>query len=130
MNNLEEIKTLYADMTNALRNKDVAGATSSFADKSVMFLLAPPLRFRTGDESEGANGLEEWFDSFENNIGLEFSELEVMAGDRVAFLHCLVHLTGKRTDGTDTDVWYRETLGLINTVGQWKITHQHQSVPM
>lgn len=130
MNNEQSIKDLYINLTNAIRNKDVTGAIAPFADKSVMFVLAPPLRFKTGENSPGANGIEEWFSTFKSDIGLEVLELEIVSDAKVAFLHCLVHLTGKRNDDTDTDVWYRETLGLRKIKDEWKIAHQHQSVPM
>jgi PhnB protein len=94
-----------------------------------MFLLPPPLQFKTGENAPGAVGIQEWFASFEGPIHLCYQELTITAGDAVAFCHCLEHLSGKRTDGSTTDVWYRETLGLRKIDGDWKITHQHQSFP-
>lgn len=130
MNNEEKIIELKENLTNALQIKDAESVTETFADKTVMMLLpAPPLRFKTGENSPGANGIEDWFATFDGDIGLESKEFEIVAGETVAFCHCLEHLTGKRTDGTTTDVWYRETLGLRKIAGEWKIAHQHQSVP-
>lgn len=129
-NNEEQIRRLKDEMTDALRNKDVDGVVSKFADQSVMFVLAPPLRFKTGVNSPGENGVQEWFDTFEGSLGYEFRELEITSGDTVAFCYSLDHISGKRTDGTETDTWVRETLGLRKIEGEWKITHQHQSVPM
>lgn len=125
-----QIRRLKDEMTDALRHKNVDGVTSKFADKSVMFLLAPPLQFKTGVNSPGENGVQSWFDSFVGALGYEFRELEVTGGETTAFCHSLDRISGKRTDGTDTDVWVRETLGLRKIEGEWKITHQHQSVPM
>lgn len=130
MLNQHGIRELYQNLTESLRNKDIASTIENFADQSVMFVLPPPLQLKTGENAPGANGIEEWFASFEGKIGLEFVELEVVSDEHVAFLHCLVHLTGKRTDGSNTDMWYRETLGLRKIQGTWKISHQHQSVPM
>ncbi len=125
-----QIRRLKDEMTNALRQKNADGVVSLFAEKSVMFVLAPPLRFKTGVNAPGINGVQEWFDSFENDIGYEYRELEITSGESVAFCHSLDRISGKRVDGTTTDVWVRETLGLRKFDGQWKITHQHQSVPM
>jgi PhnB protein len=125
-----QIRRLKDEMTNAIRSKNSDGVVSQFADKSVMFVLAPPLRFKTGENAPGENGIQEWFDTFEGEIGYEFRELEITSGEAVAFCHSLDHISGKRTDGTDTDTWVRETLGLRKIEGEWKITHQHQSVPM
>ena len=125
-----QIRRLKDEMTDALRRKDADGFVSLFAEKSVMFVLAPPLRFKTGEGAPGAGGVQEWFDTFENDLGYEYRELEITSGEQVAFCHSLDRISGKRTDGTDTDVWVRETLGLRKIDGEWKITHQHQSVPM
>ena len=41
----------------------------------------------------------------------------------------LDHLTGTRTDGEKTDVWVRATVCFRKIDGQWKVTHEHISVP-
>lgn len=125
-----QIRRLKDDLTNALRRKDADGVISLFAEKSVMFVLAPPLRFRAGVDAPGANGVREWFATFENELGYEYRELEIECGETIAFCHSLDRISGKRTDGTQTDIWVRETLGLRKIDGAWKIAHQHQSVPM
>lgn len=130
MNDRELIIELKEKLNRSIRNKDVAGTISVFADRSVMFVLAPPLRFETGVNAPGADGLEDWFSTFESQIELIFTHIEIVFDGNVAFTHCLENMKGKRTDGTYTDLWYRETLGLQKIDGQWKITHQHQSVPM
>lgn len=129
-NDEEQIRQLKNEMTEALRSKDVDGVITKFAEQSVMFVLAPPLRFKTGINAPGANGVQEWFDTFAGGLEYEFRELEITNNDTVAFCHSLDHISGKRIDGTNTDVWVRETLGLRKIAGAWKITHQHQSVPM
>ena len=58
------------------------------------------------------------------------TELNVTASESVAFCHALVHLTGSRIDGSQSDVWFRDTLGLRKAGGVWKIAHGHESVPM
>jgi ketosteroid isomerase-like protein len=113
MNDQQSIEQLKENLVIALRNKDVAAAIVPFADKTVMFLLAPPLRFTTGQNAPGANGIQEWFSSFDGPIGLAYQELEITIGGDVAFCHSLEHLTGKRVNGTTTDVWFRESLGCV-----------------
>jgi ketosteroid isomerase-like protein len=41
-----------------------------------------------------------------------------------------MHMVGKRTDGSETNVWARITVGLELRSGGWKIVHEHQSFPM
>lgn len=38
-------------------------------------------------------------------------------------------MSGTRTDGERTDLWFRETVCLRKAGGAWKITHEHNSVP-
>jgi PhnB protein len=129
MNDHQLITQLKDDMVSAIKRKDVTASVAIFADQSVMYLLPPPLRFKTGENSPGGGGIDAWFATFDGPISVGYEELEITSGDEVAFCHCLEHLTGRRTDGTNTDIWYRETLGLRKLAGVWKITHQHQSFP-
>jgi ketosteroid isomerase-like protein len=123
------IRQLRDDLTNALRAKNAAGVVSQFAADTVMFLLAPPLQYKTGENASGQPGMQEWFDSFDGAIGYEVRDLSITTGADVAFCHSLNRLSGIKKDGEKIDLWLRETLGLRKIDGAWKITHQHQSVP-
>jgi len=122
------IQTLRDQLTNAIRAKDADRLTSYYATDTVMFVLAPPLQFK-GDEGPGKDGVKQWFNTFQGPIGYEIRDLGITAGGDVAFCHSLNRISGTRNDGEQTDIWVRETLGLRKIGGEWKITHQHQSVP-
>lgn len=38
-------------------------------------------------------------------------------------------MTGTRTSGEKSDLWFRNTACFRREHGQWKITHMHNSVP-
>ena len=59
----------------------------------------------------------------------ELRDLDVTCGDDLAYTHSLNHLTGKRTDGETTDVWFRATVCLRKIDGEWMVAHEHTSVP-
>jgi len=122
------IRALREELANAIRARDADSVTSHYAAETVMFVLAPPLQFK-GDEGPGKNGVKEWFSTFQGSIGYEIRDLNITTGDTVAFCHSLNRISGTRSDGEETDIWVRETLGLRKIAGEWKITHQHQSVP-
>jgi PhnB protein len=122
------IRALRDELTEAIRARDADRATSCYSADTVMFVLAPPLQFK-GDEGPGKKGLSDWFATFEGPIGYEVRDLLITAGDDVAFCHSLNRISGKRSDGEDTSIWVRETLGFRRIDGEWKVTHQHQSVP-
>ncbi len=62
-------------------------------------------------------------------MAYELRDLEVVVGDSVAFAHALAHMSGRRTDGGETDLWFRLTLGLEKRRGAWRVSHEHQSTP-
>lgn len=53
------------------------------------------------------------------------SDLEVTAGDDVAFASCLIHCEGTSAGSVDL----RLTVGLRKIEGEWVIMHEHHSVP-
>jgi ketosteroid isomerase-like protein len=121
-----QIRSVIEAWAQAIRAKDAAGVAARWAPDLVQFDLAPPLR-TVGNDPQG---LKDWFASWRGQIGFVITELRVTAGEDVAFCHALVHLTGSRTDGSESDVWFRDTLGLRKAGGVWKIAHGHESVPM
>ena len=121
-----QVRSVVEAWAKAMRAKDADGVVAHWADDLVQFDLAPPLRI-VGDDPQG---LKDWFASWRGQIGFAITELRVTASENVAFCHALVHLTGSRTDGSQSDVWFRETLGLRKAGGAWKIAHGHESVPM
>ena len=47
----------------------------------------------------------------------------------MAFSHSLNRITGKRTNGEDTNVWVRGTVCYRKSDGAWRVAHEHGSVP-
>jgi PhnB protein len=90
----------------------------------VAYSLAPPLV-----AEDDARGLDAWFATWRGPIGWEIDALDVAVSGDVAFAHGLVRMTGTKTDGEQVDLWFRQTLGLREVRGAWKIVHEHHSVP-
>ena len=122
---VKQIRKLIDDWAAGMRAKDAKRVKRHGTNDLVHFLLAPPL---VADEN-GAYGLEAWFDSWQGPLGYELRDLEIVTGDAVAFSHSLNHLTGTRKSGETSDVWFRSTLGFRKVSGEWKIAHEHESVP-
>ena len=119
-----QIRAVIDDWAAALRAKDAKRVMSHGTEDLVHFSLAPPL---VADEN-GPFGLQEWFDTWQGPLGYELRDLEIIAGNGVAFSHSLNHLTGMQ-GGKTADVWFRSTLGFRKVGGAWKIAHEHESVP-
>jgi PhnB protein len=121
-----QVRSLVDAWAQALRDKDPVEVIARQAQDVIQFDFAPPLQTVGAD----LQGLRDWFATWQGPIGFEVTNLRVVAGEDVAFCHALVHLTGTRTDGSASDVWYRHTLCLRKLGDEWKIAHGHESVPM
>jgi PhnB protein len=121
-----QIRSVIDSWAQAMRVKDAAGVVAHQTQDFVQFDLAPPLRV----VCPGPKGLQAWFATWRGQIGYTIGDLDVTVGDDVAFCHGLIHLTGNRTDGSESDVWFRNTLCLRKVGDAWKIAHGHESVPM
>lgn len=66
-----------------------------------------------------------FYDTPKGPISFTPSELQVTAGDDVAFASCFIHCDGTSAGLVD----FRLTVGLRKIDGQWTITHEHHSVP-
>ncbi len=119
------IRAAVGRWAQALRDKDAAAVQRECGPRQVAYTLAPPLVSR----SAGTAGLQSWFDTWQGPLGYDLRDLAVTVGGDVGFCHFLTHLTGRKTDGEEPDLWFRQTLGFRRIDGAWKIVHQHQSVP-
>src|SRR5688572_18462604 len=111
----DQIRGLVNDWARALRAKDVDGVMAHYTADSVTFDLAPPLNSTGAD----AKGLQAWFSTWQGPLGYEIRDLNITAGDDVAFCHGLNRLSGTKTDGEKADVWFRQTLCLRKIGGEW-----------
>lgn len=123
----DQIRQLVENWTTALRAKDIDGLMANYAPDILLFDLAPPLQYKGADAYR--KSWEAWLPTIQGPLGFDRRELNVTAGDNVAFSHSLNRITAKRTDGTDTDVWVRATVCYRKLDGKWTVAHEHVSVP-
>jgi ketosteroid isomerase-like protein len=121
------IHALLDERIQAIRTKDVDRLVASHARDVEAFDLLNPLRY------QGLEALRKrivaWFAGFEGAIGYEIRDLDIAAGDDVAFCHFLSQVKGTGTGGQKIEMWWRSTVGFRRTGGQWLVTHEHSSVP-
>ena len=125
--NETQIRDLIDERTKAVCTKDSVGATSGIAPDVLTFDVVNPLQHSGSDASE--KRAEEWFASFQGSIGYEIRDLDITAGDDVAFSHGISHVSATKTDGGKLDMWWRTTLCFRKIDGKWMVTHEHNSVP-
>jgi ketosteroid isomerase-like protein len=120
-----QIRAVIDNWARAIRAKDIDGVLAHYAPHSVTFDLAPPL-ISTGADAES---LLAWFSTWQGPIGYDIRALSITAGDVAAFCHSLNRLSGTKTDGERVDIWCRLTLCFQKVADEWRIAHQHESVP-
>src|SRR5262245_7406627 len=111
----------------ALRDKQVERIVSCYAPDAVTADLAPPLWNKGSDTLRRNFG--ELFRSWIGPIGIEMRDVHVMADGDLAFARMLNRIHGTRTSGEATDVWVRATVCFRKIDGEWKVVHEHVSVP-
>lgn len=121
-----QIERLISDWTGALRSRDVDALMAATAPGFVSFDLAPPLSHAAADYRETTR---QWLASFASPVVCHVSQLEITAADGVAFSRSLNRLTGKKLSGEEMDLWVRATICYRRIAGEWKVTHEHVSVP-
>lgn len=122
-----QIKALVEEWAAAVRAKDVDRMLRQYADDVLVYDLAAPLQ--TSGKAHLREHWAAWFASIEGPLGCEHDQLEITAGSEVAFCTALTHNTGRRKDGVKMDFWVRATVGFRKLSGEWKVTHEHVSVP-
>src|SRR3954471_24285696 len=111
----------------ATRSKDPDGASEAFTDDVLTFDVVDPLQ-HVGKQSVKERA-REWFTSFDGPVGYEVRDLTVRASADVGFAHCLYRVSGRLQSGGELGMWNRATFCFQHLDGEWKIVHEHDSVP-
>ena len=123
-----EIEAVLIRHAKAIRDKDAEALMACLTEDMTGFDLAPPLVQNPAATHDHA-GYKAWFETWDGPIEIASSDLSVEAKDDVGWMSGLSHMTGRKTDGNDVDLWYRTTACLRRTSDGWRIAHLHNSVP-
>jgi ketosteroid isomerase-like protein len=114
---LEAVRSGYSD-------RDSAAITGQYTADAEIFDLAPPLAHPI-DATQIAEWLATWNGPVEQT---PLNMKSTVSGD-AAFCHGLIRVTTRTNEGETAAWWMRTTICLVRQAGQWKIVHQHSSVP-
>jgi ketosteroid isomerase-like protein len=121
-----EIRELIDDKTIAVYNRDEKALLAKYAPGLITFDLAQPLQNNGGMEAR----LQQWFAGYMGHISQEVTNVEITAGEDIAYSHCLMRTWGTSIEGRELDMWYRVTSCYKKLDGEWRITHEHLSEPI
>ena len=127
-NDEAEIKRVIEGGVEALRDKNIEGVMSFYAQEVVSFDIVPPLRYVGAEAFRKV--WEEVFFVYQGPIDYEIHDLTITVGDDVAFTHSLNRISGTLNTGQKTDLWLRVTACFRKIGGKWLIVHHQNSVPV
>src|SRR5262249_1500457 len=115
--NEREIRALIENWAEAVRAKDLDRILASHSPDILMFDVPPPL------QSKGIEAYKKTWDlffSWAKDLGVfDVVELDITAGDDVAFAAALMRGAGTEANGDKTELDFRLTVGLRKSGGRW-----------
>lgn len=125
----EKIRQMIDEWVSAVKDKDIDGLMALYSPDVVVYDVPTPLQQRGADAHR--QNFEEWFASMPGRTTSAIRDLRIVAGENIAFAHCLNHISNAPPDGkTPVDNWVRFTVCFEKRDGEWKATHEHISMPI
>jgi len=122
-----EVRALLAARDRAVGMKDVDGIMACYVDDLVYFDAVPP--FQSRDASGLRGGWESCLPHFPDRFGLTSEQLTVFVDGGVAGANWIWRFTDMPADEGAMQTCLRATAILARRGGDWKIVHEHCSVP-
>ena len=124
-----QIKALIEAWADSVRRHGFPGILAHHDQNIVMFDVPPPL------QSKGIDEYRETWDLFfkyhKPSQAFDIEELAITAGEDVAFAVAIMRCGSGTTSGPAEEGGFpfRLTIGLRKIDGDWRITHEHHSLP-
>jgi uncharacterized protein (TIGR02246 family) len=122
-----EILALIERWAQAVRNQDRATIREAHDADMLMFDVPPPLLSRGLDAYMAT--WETFFASAEKPVAFDFHDIEITAGESVAFATAIGNCVYVDPKGDRQPLQFRLTMGLRKIDGRWRVMHEHHSVP-
>jgi ketosteroid isomerase-like protein len=124
-----QIRALIEAWADAVRRHDLPGILAHHEQDIVMFDVPPPVQSRGMDEYEKTWDL--FFKYHKPSQAFDIEELAITAGEDVAFAVAIMRCGSGTFSGPPGEggFLFRLTIGLRRIDGDWRITHEHHSVP-
>ena len=123
-----EIRKIIDDWAQAVRDQNDAGIRKDHDPDILMFDVPPPFQSR-GMDAYMATWKLFFGCSVEKPVRFDLTDIEITAGDDVAFATAIGHCVDINSSGQREPLDFRLTMGLRKRNGQWRILHEHHSLP-
>jgi uncharacterized protein (TIGR02246 family) len=125
--NENEIRTLIDRWARAVREENRAGIRADHDSAMLMFDVPPPFSSRGLDAYMAT--WETFFAGVEKPVAFDFHDVEITAGDDVAFATATGHCVPVSPEGKREELQFRLTMCLRKIDGRWRVFHEHHSLP-
>lgn len=120
------IRALIAKWSRALEAKDAAALVEDYLPDALLYDAIPPYRTQGPDAIKAL--WEQCFPYFPEKFRSEHKDLTIDVSGDLAFVHGLHHLATE-TDHPCGASWMRVTSCYRRVDGQWRVAHEHVSIP-
>lgn len=120
------ILALISGLHRAHHDKSAEGIAAPFAPHAVIYDLEPPLMH----DGISVERKRKWLATWDSPIGLKPRDFHLTISGDHAFGHGYLRMSGqKKGEDHPVSFWMRETVCLERRAGNWRIVHEHTSVP-
>ena len=125
----QQIIELEHGLIEATNTKNVDGMMNAYdgTDRLIIFDAVPPLKY--SGTAEWRKNLEGFVAAYHPGI-LELTQLEIVNDGKIGYAHSIQRFTGVDKDGKKVKMAFRVTDCLEKEHGEWKIVHEHNSMPI
>ena len=127
LQNEMEIRALIERWAQAVREEDRAAISTNHDSDILMFDVPPPFLSRGLDAYMAT--WETFFLSSEKPVAFAFHDVQVTAGEDVAFATAIGKCVNIDQNGRREPLEFRLTMGLQKIGGRWRVMHEHHSLP-
>jgi ketosteroid isomerase-like protein len=128
--NRAAIQALEDQFAAAVRAKDLDAIMKVYAPGSDLFVydIVPPRQYVGADAYR--KDWKSFVDTFKGPIKFTISDLSIDAAGKMAYSHSAQHVSGTDTKGKPVDFIARVTDVYRKLGGDWRVVHEHVSVPV
>jgi ketosteroid isomerase-like protein len=121
------IRAELEDWASAVRAKDIGRIVAHYAPDIVAYDAIVALQFKGVDAYR--KHWETCMTMCSGPMLFELHELQIAAGEDLAFAHALNRCGGTGPDGKEMSGWMRMTACYRRRNGEWLVVHEHFSAP-